>query len=155
MVYTSFIRLLVTRRLQFSNLPGVLLTAAKTQTLVAAMIAIAATVTFLFTVDMHAFQLAALLQDGARRPFVFLCLLAECHGMFMEFKGADIMQVPLFVSITASHGIDPLHFGGPVRSEFRVCVALLVVTAVSALHQRAWQACEPDQNQHRHDFAVA
>ena len=83
MVYTLFLWLLVTRRLQFSDLPGVLLTAAKTQTLVAAMIAFASTVTFLFTVDMHAFQLAALLQDGARRPFVFLCLSAECQGMFM------------------------------------------------------------------------
>lgn len=126
------------------------------------MIALASTVTFLFTVDMHAFQLTALLQDGARRPFVFLCLLAECHGLFMETNGADIMRVPLFVSITASHGIDPLHFGvlfvlNPVIGLLKpsVGLALLVVTAVSALHQRAWQACEPDRGQRRHDFAAA
>lgn len=112
--YALFLGFFVTKRLTVADLPEVLLTAAKTSALVAAMIAFASTVTFLFTIDMLPFKLAALLQGVTDSPFVFMCLVAVMLlvvGMFLESNAAYIMLVPLFHPIALQFGIDPLHFG--------------------------------------------
>ncbi|MDP2697171.1 TRAP transporter large permease [Thalassospira sp.] len=112
--YSLFLGFFVTRQLKLSDLPEVLLTAAKTSALVGAMIAFASTVTFLFTIDMLPFKLAGLLQGFTDNPFAFLCLIAVMLlvvGMFLESNAAYIMLVPLFHPIAMQYGIDPLHFG--------------------------------------------
>lgn len=112
--YALFLGFFVTKKLTVADLPEVLLTAAKTSALVAAMIAFASTVTFLFTIDMLPFKLAALLQGITDSPFVFMCLVAVMLlvvGMFLESNAAYIMLVPLFHPIALQFGIDPLHFG--------------------------------------------
>lgn len=112
--YALFLGFFVTQKLKLSDLPDVLLTAAKTSALVAAMIAFASTVTFLFTIDLLPYKLSGLLQGITESPFVFLCLVAVMLlvvGMFLESNAAYIMLVPLFHPIAVSYGIDPLHFG--------------------------------------------
>jgi TRAP-type transport system large permease protein len=112
--YALFLGFFVTRQLKLTDLPEVLLTAAKTSALVGAMIAFASTVTFLFTIDMLPFKLAGLLQGLTDNPFAFLCLVAVTLlvvGMFLESNAAYIMLVPLFHPIAIQYGIDPLHFG--------------------------------------------
>ncbi len=89
----------MTRKLKLSDLPDVLLTAAKTSALVGAMIAFASTVTFLFTIDLLPMKLADLMQGVTDSPFLFLCLIAVMLlvvGMFLESNAAYIMLVPLF-----------------------------------------------------------
>lgn len=112
--YALLLGFFVTRQLKVSDLPEVLLTAAKTTAVVGAMIAFASTVTFLFTIDMLPFKLASLLKDLTESPFAFLCLVAVMLlvvGMFLESNAAYIMLVPLFHPIALQYGIDPLHFG--------------------------------------------
>ncbi|WP_180898139.1 TRAP transporter large permease [Martelella soudanensis] len=112
--YALFLGFFVTRRLTISDLPHVLLDAAKTSALVGAMIAFAATVTFLFTIDLLPMKLAGFMQGLTDNPFVFLCLIALMLlvvGMFLESNAAYIMLVPLFHPIALHYGIDPLHFG--------------------------------------------
>lgn len=112
--YALFLGFFVTRRLRVADLPEVLLSAAKTSALVGAMIAFASTVTFLFTIDMLPFKLAALLQGITENKVVFLCLVSLMLlvvGMFLESNAAYIMLVPLFHPIAMQYGIDPLHFG--------------------------------------------
>ncbi|MEV8467660.1 TRAP transporter large permease [Fluviibacterium sp. DFM31] len=112
--YALLLGFFVTKQLKIRDLPEVLLTAAKTTAVVGAMIAFASTVTFLFTIDMLPFKLAALLQGLTDSPFVFMCLIALMLlvvGMFLESNAAYIMLVPLFHPIALQYGIDPLHFG--------------------------------------------
>jgi tripartite ATP-independent transporter DctM subunit len=112
--YALFLGFFVTRQLKLSDLPEVLLTAAKTSALVGAMIAFASTVTFLFTIDMLPMQLASLMKSVTDDPFLFLCLISLMLlvvGMFLESNAAYIMLVPLFHPIALQYGIDPLHFG--------------------------------------------
>jgi tripartite ATP-independent transporter DctM subunit len=112
--YALFLGFFVTRALRVSDLPEVLLTAAKTSALVGAMIAFASTVTFLFTIDLLPMRLAGLMQGVTDSPFLFLCLIAVMLlvvGMFLESNAAYIMLVPLFHPIALQYGIDPLHFG--------------------------------------------
>ena len=112
--YALVLGFFVTRKLKLSDLPDVLLTAAKTSALVGAMIAFASTVTFLFTIDLLPMKLAGLMQGVTDSPFLFLCLIAVMLlvvGMFLESNAAYIMLVPLFHPIALQYGIDPLHFG--------------------------------------------
>jgi tripartite ATP-independent transporter DctM subunit len=112
--YALFLGFFVTRQLKLSDLPEVLLIAAKTSALVGAMIAFASTVTFLFTIDMLPMQLASLMKSVTDDPFLFLCLISLMLlvvGMFLESNAAYIMLVPLFHPIALQYGIDPLHFG--------------------------------------------
>lgn len=112
--YALLLGFFVTRKLRLSDLPGVLMTAAKTSALVGAMIAFASTVTFLFTIDLLPMRLASAMQGITDSPFVFLCLISLMLlvvGMFLESNAAYIMLVPLFHPIALAYGLDPLHFG--------------------------------------------
>ena len=113
-VYALVIGFFVTRKLKVSDLPDVLLTAAKTTAMVGAMIAFASTVTFLFTIDLLPIKLAGAIKEITDSPMVFLLLVALMMlvvGMFLESNAANIMLVPLFHPIALQFGIDPLHFG--------------------------------------------
>ncbi|WP_108662204.1 TRAP transporter large permease [Acuticoccus kandeliae] len=112
--YALLLGFFVTRELRVADLPDVILTAAKTTAVVGAMIAFASTITFLFTIDMLPFKLAAFVEGITDSPFVFLWLIAAMLlvvGMFLESNAAYIMLVPLFHPIAIRYGIDPLHFG--------------------------------------------
>ena len=113
-VYATLLGFFVTRKLSLSDLPHVLLQAAKTTAIVGAMIAYASTVTFLFTIDLLPVQLAGLINGLTESPTVFLLIVAAMLivvGMFLESNAAYIMLVPLFHPIALTYGIDPLHFG--------------------------------------------
>ena len=113
-IYSGVVGLLVTRKLSLSDLPGCLFRAAVTASMVGALIALAATVTFLLTVDMVPQQMADWVKGMTSDPMVFVLLtmlLLVVVGMFMESNAAYIMLVPLFVPIADAFGLDPLWFG--------------------------------------------
>lgn len=112
--YSAFIGLVVTRQLRLADLPACLFRAAVTASMVGALIALAATVTFLFTVDMVPQQLADMVKGMTDNPMVFVLItmvLLVVVGMFLESNAAYIMLVPLFVPIADAFGLDPLWFG--------------------------------------------
>jgi len=113
-VYSALIGLAVTRKLSLADLPGCLFRAAIASAMVGALIALASTVTFLFTVEMVPQQLAEAIKGLTSSPMVFVVLtmlLLVVVGMFLESNAAYIMLVPLFVPIASAFGIDQLWFG--------------------------------------------
>jgi tripartite ATP-independent transporter DctM subunit len=113
-VYALFIGFFVTRVLKIRALPGVLFRAAVTAAMVGALIAFAATVTFVFTIDLVPLRLSQAIQALTGDPLVFILLvmgLLIVVGMFIESNAAYIMLVPLFAPIALSYNIDPLFFG--------------------------------------------
>jgi len=112
-VYALFIGFAVTRSLKLTDLPDALFRAAVTSAMVAALIAFAATVTFVFTIDLLPQRLASFLQDLTQDPAVFIVIvmvLLIVVGMFIESNAAYIMLVPLLAPVALSYGIDPLVF---------------------------------------------
>ena len=112
--YALIIGFFVTRKLKLSDLPDALFSAAVSAAMVGALIAFAAGVTFLFTIDMVPSTMAAFLKDVTTSPMVFLMLVMAILivvGMFIESNAAYIMLVPLFAPVALSFGIDPLFFG--------------------------------------------
>ena len=113
-VYAVVIGFFITRKLTFAALPGVLFRAAVTAAMVGALIAFAATVTFVFTIDMVPARLSEAIQAFTKNPQTFIVLVMGMLivvGMFIESNAAYIMLVPLFAPIALSYGIDPLFFG--------------------------------------------
>ena len=112
--YALFIGFVVTGELKVSDLPAALFRAAIGSSVVAALIAFAATVTFVFTIDLVPMRLSQFLQDFTQSPHVFLALVMVVLlivGMFIESNAAYIMLVPLLAPVALTYGIDPLYFG--------------------------------------------
>lgn len=113
-VYALVVGFFVTRALKLSDLPGALFRAAVTAAMVGALIAFAATVTFVFTIDLVPLKLSHLIQGLTHNPTVFILLvmgMLVVVGMFIESNAAYIMLVPLFAPIALLYHIDPLFFG--------------------------------------------
>ena len=113
-VYALTIGFFVTKALKLSDLPRALFQAAVTSAMVCALIAFAATVTFVFTIDMVPKRLADFIQSLTGNPSVFILLvmvMLVVAGMFIESNAAYIMLVPLFAPIAVAYNIDPLLFG--------------------------------------------
>ena len=113
-VYAVAVGFFITRALKLSDLPGALFRAAVTSAMVGALIAFAATVTFVFTIDMVPLKLSEMIQGFTSNPLVFMLLVMVMLivvGMFIESNAAYIMLVPLFAPIAVAYNIDPLLFG--------------------------------------------
>lgn len=113
-VYATLVGFFITGRLKVSDLPGCLFRAAVTASMVAALIAFASAVTFVFTIDLVPQQLSELIRGLTADPMTFILLtmlLLVVVGMLLESNAAYIMLVPLFAPIALSYGIDPLYFG--------------------------------------------
>lgn len=112
--YAVIVGFFVTRQLRIDDLAPALFSAAVGAAMVGALIAFAAGVTFIFTIDMIPAAMAQFLKDLTANPMVFLVLVMSMLivvGMFIESNAAYIMLVPLFAPVAASFGIDPLLFG--------------------------------------------
>ncbi len=113
-IYAGAIGFLVTGRLKIADLPSCLFRAAVTSAMVGALMAFAAAVTFVFTVDMIPQRLSEGIQAFTSDPVIFIILvmaLLVVVGMLLESNAAYIMLVPLLAPIATGYGIDPLYFG--------------------------------------------
>ncbi|MER0239989.1 TRAP transporter large permease [Fulvimarina sp. MAC8] len=113
-VYALVVGFVVTRQLRVTDLPGCLFRAAVMAAMVGALIAFAATVTFVFTIDLVPMRLSTWLQSLTDNPQVYILLVMVMLivvGMLIESNAAYIMLVPLFAPVAMNFGIDPLFFG--------------------------------------------
>lgn len=112
--YAVIVGFFVTRQLKLDDIFPALFDAAIGAAMVGALIAFAASVTFIFTIDMIPAAMASFLQEITANPTVFLVLVMSMLiivGMFIESNAAYIMLVPLFAPVAETFGIDPLLFG--------------------------------------------
>lgn len=112
-VYALVVGFFVTRTLKLSDLPGCLLRAGVTTSIVGIIIAFAATITYLFTIDLVPQRLAEFAQAFTDSKLVFLLFMMGALmiiGMFLEPNAAYVMLVPVLAPLAALFGVDPLHF---------------------------------------------
>ena len=112
-VYSLLAGFFITRRLRVAALPGALLRATVTTSVVGALLAFSAPATFLFSIsglpDLVGSWLSALTDDGT----VFLLLvfvLLILVGIFVEPASAFVLLVPVLAPLAPKFGVDPLHF---------------------------------------------
>lgn len=113
-VYALLVGFFITRTLRVKDLPAIFVRAAVTAAMVGALIAFAAAVTFVFTIDLVPQQLSDLIRSLTQNPTTYILLVMVVLiivGMLIESNAAYIMLVPLFAPVALSYGIDPLFFG--------------------------------------------
>ena len=113
-VYAIAIGFLVTRRLKLSDLPPALLSAGILTSVVGALIAFSATVTYLLTLERVGDLVASWMLAFTSDPTVFLLLVMAIVlvlGMFMEGNTIIIMFAPIVAPLAIAFKIDPVFFG--------------------------------------------
>jgi C4-dicarboxylate transporter DctM subunit len=125
-LYGLIVGLFVYRSLKWSDLPRILLTAAKRSTAILFIIASAACFGFLLAREVDAATFVRFFEIFTDAPNLMLFSIIVVFlllGMFMEGGSIMIILTPLLFPLIVSFGIDPVHFG--VVFQIAVMVGLL------------------------------
>jgi C4-dicarboxylate transporter DctM subunit len=113
-VYAMAIGFFVTRKLKVADIAPALLGAGIVTSVVGALIAFSATVTYLLTLERVGDLVGAAIVSFTSDATVFLLLVMGVLlilGMFMEGNTIIIMFTPIVAPVAATFGIDPVFFG--------------------------------------------
>jgi tripartite ATP-independent transporter DctM subunit len=113
-LYALFIGLFVTRELTAKSIYAAFYRTVLISAMVLIMVAVAKVSTYWLTLNDVPFIIADFMQTITTSPLGFLFLLVIFYliiGLFIEQAAAIIMLVPVFLPISMSYGIDPIHFG--------------------------------------------
>lgn len=113
-LYAMFIGLFVTRELTLKSIYAALYRTVLITAMVLIMVAVAKVSTYWLTLNDVPYVIGDFLQSITQSPLGFLLLLVAFYiiiGLFIEQAAAIIMLVPVFLPISESYGIDPIHFG--------------------------------------------
>lgn len=114
------------REIQTSELPSIILGAARTTAVVLFLVASSYAMSRLLTQEQVPQQLSALLLGLSENPLIILLIInltLLAVGVFMDMTPAVLIFTPIFLPIAISLGIDPVHFG--VIMIANLCIGLL------------------------------
>lgn len=113
-MYAALVSLLIYRDIKLKDLPGIVLSSAKTSAMIMLIIAAGTVFSFVLTLERIPSDLAKSVLSSDITPFVFLLIvniLLLAVGLFMETTSAMLILVPILFPIAMQLGIDPIHFG--------------------------------------------
>ena len=113
-LYALFIGLFVTRELTMKSIYAAFYRTVLISAMVLIMVSIAKVSTYWLTLNDVPYIIGDFLQSITQSPLAFLLLLIIFYiiiGLFIEQAAAIIMLVPVFLPISLTYGIDPIHFG--------------------------------------------
>jgi len=114
------------REIRLQMLVGIVLDAARTTAVVLFLIACSYAMSQLLTQEQVPQQVSALLLGLSSNPVMILLIInltLLVVGVFMDMTPAVLIFTPIFLPITLSHGIDPVHFG--IIMIANLCIGLL------------------------------
>ena len=109
-----FIGLFVTRELTKNSIYAAFYRTVLISAMVLIMVSVAKVSTYWLTLNDVPYIIGGFMQSITTSPLGFLILLVIFYliiGLFIEQAAAIIMLVPVFLPISVSYGIDPIHFG--------------------------------------------
>ena len=112
--YALIIGLFVYKELKISDLPGILLDAAKSTGQVLLVVGAASLFTWVITVNNIPQTVGAFLADNIGSKFMLLLIINVIlliAGTFIDTTSAVVIFTPLFLPIVQTFGIDLIHFG--------------------------------------------
>lgn len=113
-VYSLFVSLVIYRELKVSDLFHLMLTAAKTTSIVMLLVAAAMVSSWLVNIAELPSQLAAVLQPFMDTPtllLIVIMLLIIAVGTVMDMTPAILILTPVLMPAITKAGIDPVYFG--------------------------------------------
>ncbi|CAA6676326.1 MULTISPECIES: TRAP transporter large permease [unclassified Lentimonas] len=114
------------REIAFSELPRIILKAARTTAVVLFLVACSYAMSRLLTQEQVPQQVSAGLLSLSENPIVILIimnLVLLMVGVFMDMTPAVLIFTPIFLPIATALGLDPVHFG--IILIANLCIGLL------------------------------
>jgi len=102
------------RMIALTELPGIVLGAARTTAIVLFLVASSYAMSRLLTQEQVPQQLSEMLLSLSDNPLIILLIInltLLAVGVFMDMTPAVLIFTPIFLPIAISLGIDPVHFG--------------------------------------------
>ncbi|MBO1539281.1 TRAP transporter large permease subunit [Pseudomonas sp. OA65] len=113
-VYSLFVSLVIYREMKVSQLYGVILSSAKTTSVVMLLVAAAMVSSWLVTIADLPGQLAAVLEPFMNSPtllLVVIMLMIILVGTVMDMTPSILILTPVLMPAITQAGIDPVYFG--------------------------------------------
>jgi tripartite ATP-independent transporter DctM subunit len=113
-VYSLFVGLFIYREIKFKDLYSIILSAAKTSSVVMFLVAAALVSAWLITVANIPAQIVEILRpfiDNQTLLMVMLMLLVMIVGTALDFAPTVLILTPVLMPLVREAGIDPVYFG--------------------------------------------
>lgn len=113
------------RTITVKNLPGVLLSSAKTTAVVMFLICTSMAMSWLFSFESIPQLMTNFLLNTVSSPFLIFLLInltLLIVGTFMDITPAVLIFTPIFLPVVVSLGMDPVHFG--IIMVLNLCIGL-------------------------------
>jgi tripartite ATP-independent transporter DctM subunit len=113
-VYSLIVGLFIYREIKFKDLYGIILSAAKTSSVVMFLVAAALVSAWLITVANIPAQIVEILRpfiDNKTLLMVMLMLLVMIVGTALDFAPTVLILTPVLMPLVREAGIDPVYFG--------------------------------------------
>jgi tripartite ATP-independent transporter DctM subunit len=113
-VYALFVGLFIYREIKLKDLYGIILSAAKTSSVVMFLVAAALVSAWLITVANIPSQIVEILRpfiDNKMLLMVMLMLLVMIVGTALDFAPTVLILTPVLMPLVREAGIDPVYFG--------------------------------------------
>ena len=113
-VYSLFVGLFIYREIKVKDLYGLILSAAKTSSIVMFLVAAALVSAWLITVASIPAQIVALMEpfiDNKMLLMVMLMLIVLVVGTALDFAPTVLILTPVLMPLVRQAGIDPVYFG--------------------------------------------
>ncbi len=113
-VYSLFVGLFIYREIKLKDLYGIILSAAKTSSVVMFLVAAALVSAWLITVANIPAQIVEILRpfiDNKTLLMVMLMLLVMIVGTALDFAPTVLILTPVLMPLVREAGIDPVYFG--------------------------------------------
>jgi tripartite ATP-independent transporter DctM subunit len=113
-VYSLFVGLFIYREIKVKDLYGIILSAAKTSSVVMFLVAAALVSAWLITVANIPAQIVEILRPFIDNPtllMVMLMLLVMIVGTALDFAPTVLILTPVLMPLVREAGIDPVYFG--------------------------------------------
>ncbi|MGH8017112.1 MAG: TRAP transporter large permease [Opitutaceae bacterium] len=116
---------LVYREIKLSQLPAIILSAAKTTSVVMLLIGASQAMSWVLAYENIPQTVSAAMLTLSENPlmvFLLINLLLLVVGMFMDMTPAVLIFTPIFLPVVTNLGMDPVHFG--VMMVANLCIGL-------------------------------
>ncbi|WP_428243489.1 TRAP transporter large permease [Gynuella sp.] len=133
-VYTFILSVLIYREVKFKDLPGIMLEAVVTTSIVLLLIGISVGMSWIMTNADIPYAIADALMSVSENPFVILMIINVILlvvGVFMDMTPAVLIFTPIFLPIVTQLGVNPVHFG--IMMVVNLCIGLCTPPVGSAL----------------------
>ncbi len=123
--YALLLGALVYREIRLSQLPAIILSAAKTTSVVMFLIGASQAMSWVLAYENIPQTVSAAMLTLAENPlmvFLLINLLLLIVGMFMDMTPAVLIFTPIFLPVVTNLGMDPVHFG--VMMVANLCIGL-------------------------------